>query len=223
MTMAVTKYTLWKNRRRRVVQGALTPIVIVVIALGWKYPYLGYSVPVVMLMGLAGGFFRGRYVCGNLCPRGGFFDRVMPLASPARAIPSVLRNRVFRWCVFAALMGFMVWRISLDPANPAHWGRVFWLMCAVTTLIGVILAFFFHPRTWCTFCPIGTVQAAVGGHRHPLHIDATTCRTCHLCEKACPMNLPIVKYKTTGTVKEPDCVRCAECVLVCPAKSLAFR
>jgi|694.fasta_scaffold71178_1 hypothetical protein len=46
-------------------------------------------------------------------------------------------------------MGVMVWRASLDPANPEHWGRVFWLMCVVTTLIGVVLAFFFHPRIWC--------------------------------------------------------------------------
>jgi hypothetical protein len=40
---SVTRYTLWKNQRRRWVQWALAPIVILVIALGWKYPYLGYT------------------------------------------------------------------------------------------------------------------------------------------------------------------------------------
>ena len=219
---SVTRYTLWKNQRRRRVQWALAPIVFLVIALGWKYPYLGYTVPVVMILGMIGGLFRGRYVCGNLCPRGGFFDRIMPLASRVQAIPVILRNRVFRWLVFAALMGVMVWRASLDPANPEHWGRVFWLMCVVTTLIGVVLAFFFHPRTWCTFCPIGTVQAAVGGHRGQLRLNAATCRTCHLCEKVCPMNLPIVTHRTTGVVNEPDCLRCSECVLACPAQSLTW-
>ncbi len=93
---SVTRYTLWKNQRRRWVQWALAPIVILVIALGWKYPYLGYTVPVVMILGMIGGIFRGRYVCGNLCPRGGFFDRIMPLASRVQAIPVILRNRVFR-------------------------------------------------------------------------------------------------------------------------------
>ncbi len=49
---SVTRYTLWKNQRRRWVQWALAPIVILVIALGWKYPYLGYTVPVVMAIAI---------------------------------------------------------------------------------------------------------------------------------------------------------------------------
>jgi hypothetical protein len=65
----ITRYALWQNRRRRLVQWALAPIVIVVTAWGWKYPYLGYTVPVVMILGMIGGVFRGRYVCGNLCPQ----------------------------------------------------------------------------------------------------------------------------------------------------------
>jgi len=54
--------------RRRTVQLALWPVVVIVIAFGWHYPLLGFSVPVVMLMGAAGGVLRGRYVCGHLCP-----------------------------------------------------------------------------------------------------------------------------------------------------------
>ena len=31
-------------RRRRIVQWVLSPLVLIVIALGWKYPLLGFSV-----------------------------------------------------------------------------------------------------------------------------------------------------------------------------------
>ncbi len=66
---------------RKTIQLCLWPIVVIVIAFGWHYPWLGYSVPVVMLMGMVGGFVRGRYVCGHLCPRGAFFDHIMPRLS----------------------------------------------------------------------------------------------------------------------------------------------
>ena len=28
-------------------------------------------------------------------------------------------------------------------------------------LIGLILMFFYRPRTWCTFCPMGTVTQVI--------------------------------------------------------------
>ena len=72
---------------RKIIQLCLWPIVVIVIAFGWQYPWLGYSVPVVMLMGMVGGFVRGRYVCGYLCPRGAFFDHIMPRLSLSALYP----------------------------------------------------------------------------------------------------------------------------------------
>ncbi|MFC1736814.1 4Fe-4S binding protein [Candidatus Hydrogenedentota bacterium] len=71
-------------KRRHIVQWCLLPIVLITIGLGWKYPLLGFSVPVVMTAGFVGGIFRGRYVCGNLCPRGSFFDRILLRVSRGR-------------------------------------------------------------------------------------------------------------------------------------------
>ena len=205
---------------RKAMQLSLWPIVVIVIALGWQYPWLGYSVPVVMLMGMAGGMLRGRYVCGHLCPRGAFFDRVMPRLSRKRPIPAWMRSGGFRWPVFAALMAFMVYRIMLNPTDFDHWGRVFWLMCTVTTAIGVVLAVFIHPRAWCAFCPMGTMQSALDRGRHRIVIDADTCIECRACEKACPMNLAIVKHKDTGSLPDHDCLRCCECCSICPKQAL---
>ncbi len=207
--------------RRRIIQLSLWPVVAVVIAFGWRYPVLGYSVPVVMLMGMVGGFVRGRYVCGHLCPRGAFFDRVMPSLSRRRPIPAWMRSGIFRWSVLAALMAFMVYRIAQNPGSFDHWGQVFWLMCTVTTAVGVVLAVFIHPRAWCTFCPMGTMQSALDRGQARILIDAEKCIECRACEIACPMNLAIIRHKDSGTVADHDCLRCCQCCSVCPKDALS--
>ena len=208
-------------RRRKAIQWGLLWIVLITLGLGWWFPWLGFSVPLVMLAGIVGSLFNGRYVCGNLCPRGSFYDRIMAPLSKRRPIPQWFRSPTLRWTLFALLMGLMLFRIMQNPLDPMHWGRVFWVMCVVTTAIGLPLALLIHPRSWCSFCPIGTAQSAIGGRRNQLRIDRHLCRSCALCESACPMGLSIVKHKDTGTVSEPDCLRCSECIAVCPVDALS--
>jgi ferredoxin-type protein NapH len=208
--------------RRRKLQWALAPVVTITIGLGWKYPAVGYTVPAVMLIGMIGSLFNGRYVCGNLCPRGAFFDRYFGWTRKGRRIPAALRGPWLRWLLFGALMAFMVFRISRNPGSWEHWGRVFWLMCAVTTGVGIVLAVLMHPRAWCSFCPMGTLQSALGGNRGLYLIDVS-CRECKTCEKACPMDLPIVIHKAEGVVKEGDCLKCLECAAVCPIRAVHVR
>jgi len=160
-----------KLTTRYIIQWLLLPIVIAVISLGWKYPWLGLSVPLVMIIGLIGAFFNGRYVCGNLCPRGAFFDRIVTKISPGRPIPAFLRSMKFRYTVLALLMGFMVYRLLQNPLSLDHYGRVFWLMCVVTTLLGIILALFFRARTWCAFCPIGTLGKIIAEKKGEYHCN----------------------------------------------------
>jgi ferredoxin-type protein NapH len=207
---------------RRQIQWLVAPIVIITIGLGWKYPILGFSVPIVMLMGMAGGVWRGRYVCGNLCPRGSFFDRIISLVSLKKKIPTLLRRMPLRWIIFTAMMSFMVWRLAQNPGDWRHWGQVFWMICVITTSIGIVLGILFHPRTWCAFCPMGTMQNALGGHKHSLLIDAAKCKQCRLCEKACPFQLPIIQDKDRGRLLSRDCLKCPECIAACPAKALKW-
>ena len=209
------------SKIRRIIQSSTWIMVVLVIGLGWRYPLLGYAVPIVMIIGVVGGFVRGRYVCGWLCPRGAFFDRIMKHVSPKRNIPRWFRNPAFRWAAFAILMGFMVYQISLNPGDYRHWGTVFFRICAITTGIGVVLALFIHPRTWCAFCPMGTLQAAVGGHKHRLQLD-DGCINCLACERACPKNLCIPGNMKDGKLLSRDCLKCPECQLACPLGILNF-
>ncbi len=212
-------------RRRRSLQWALSPIVIVTIALGWRYPLLGYSVPVVMATGIVGGLFKGRYVCGNICPRGGLVDRLLSRVSNGKPIPPLLKHMTFRWFAFVALMGFMLFQMGNKPPDADwlhHIGKVFWRICLITTALCVVLGILIHQRSWCSFCPEGTLQSVWGKGKYQLHINAKVCKECGLCERSCPLGLRLLNYKSMGKILDPDCLRCPECAGACPQKALGF-
>ena len=199
----------------------LAGIMLVTIAFGWKYPILGYTVPGAMVIGMGGGLLRGRYVCGNICPRGSFYDTLFRYLGGTRPVPALFSNMKFRWGAMAVLMSLMGVQIAQNPGDPMHWGRVFWLVCTVTTAIGVVLGSIYRARTWCTFCPIGTMANALGGTRDQLLISHD-CRACGLCETKCPMDLSIATHRESGTVPHRDCLKCAACVDSCPRDALSF-
>jgi len=190
-------------------------IMITVIALGWRFPLLGFVVPGAMGVGVLGGFFRGRWVCGNACPRGSFLDTWFNLVSGKREIPTFLRRAKFRWAVLSILMSFMVFRLSQKPESIDHWGIVFWQMCLITTIVALGLGLRYSARGWCSLCPVGTMAGTAGGDKHPLQVSAA-CEACGLCEDSCPMQLEIACYRHTGNLEEKDCLKCSTCIKTCP-------
>ncbi len=212
-----------KNNKRSRRQWLLLPIFVVAFSLGWKYHWLGFVVPIAMLVGMVGGLLRGRYVCGNLCPRGAFLDRILSKASPKKDIPAFLRHPYLRAFMFVFLIGILTLQISKDPQNLMHWGFSFWLICFVTTILALMLGFIWHYRAWCYLCPIGSFSALVGGHKRFLAIDEERCKGCLLCENVCPLNLKVASKANNNEIKNRDCLQCLECVDSCPKRILELR
>jgi len=194
---------------------------ILVIAVGWRYPVMGFAVPAAMLTGMAGGLFKGRYVCGNICPRGSFYDTIFSFVGGRRPVPALFLNAAFRWGIMAMLMGFMAWRLAQNPGDWHHWGTVFWSMCLITTAVGIPLGMIYRSRSWCSFCPVGTVAAAIGGGKYQLAI-AHDCRQCGVCETACPMGLTIAEHRDGGALPHHDCIKCSSCADTCPKGALSW-
>lgn len=204
-----------------VLRWILATVMLATIALGWKWPVLGFVVPITMTVGIVGAFFRGRYSCGNICPRGSFYDTLFRLVGGTRPTPAFLSNMTFRWLTAAILMTAITVQVAQNPSDPLHWGRVFWLACAVTTAVGVVLGYFYRPRTWCSFCPVGTMANAIGGHKDKLKISAK-CKSCGICETSCPMDICITQYKSEGVLDSRDCLKCSSCVNSCKVGALSF-
>lgn len=194
-------------------------LLLIVIVGGWWYPYLGLMVPAVMATGLIVGLFRGRYSCGNICPRGSFLDSWLSLISGNRSVPAWMKGTRFRALVVVGLMGFLGWRLSLDIGNLEHWAEVFWQMCFLTTLVAVTMGIAYRERGWCTVCPMGSFQALESRGRYALQVSSG-CRACKLCDSVCPMELPVSEYRGEESVKHPDCLKCSRCVASCPSAAL---
>ncbi|MGD9020130.1 MAG: 4Fe-4S binding protein [Desulfuromonadales bacterium] len=194
-------------------------VMVTVIALGWKYPVLGFIVPVAMSAGIIGGFLKGRWVCGNACPRGSFIDTWFSLISGEREMPGILKNTKFRWLFLSVLMGFMIIRIAQDPTEFDHWGIVFWQMCSITTIAAVGLGIRYSARSWCAICPVGTMAGTAGKDKYSLQVSAS-CKGCRLCENRCPMQLEIAKYRHSGQSAERDCLKCSACMNACPQQGV---
>ncbi|MFH1642091.1 MAG: 4Fe-4S binding protein [Nanoarchaeota archaeon] len=192
-------------------------LVIIISFFGIWFPKLGYFLLIVFLTLMIISPFKGRWFCGNLCPRGSFNDFWVAKISIRKKIPKIFENMVLRWGIFILMMGIMLFRIIKTQGVIDKIGMVFVTICIVTTLIALIFGIFINPRTWCTFCPMGTLQRIFGGNKHQLKFDKSKCTNCQICHKVCPMQLNVNEM-----AKKPDCIKCGRCVDICPKKALHF-
>ena len=67
-------------------------ILLAFLAIGLVYPAVGIIALTCMIAPVAVAPFRGRYWCGNYCPRGSFYDHVLVKLSPQRKIPAFFQS-----------------------------------------------------------------------------------------------------------------------------------
>lgn len=193
------------------------PLVIIVSIAGLWQPLLGYFMLLVFTAIFLIAPFRGRWFCGNLCPRGSFMDFWVGKISGKKKIPKFLKSYWIRVPLFLFMMVFMGYRLINTHGIINQVGMVLVIMCLTTSAIALLLGVTIAPRTWCTFCPMGTLQSIIGVNKYPLQVDMDKCIKCYKCEKVCPMYLNIVEI-----THNPDCIKCGRCIDVCPKDALSF-
>ena len=210
-------------KKRRIRQFVMAIAFLIVLVGGWRYPLLGYFIPFCMLLGIGIGLVKGRKWCDWFCPRGSFFDSVIKPISSGRKIPQFFKGLPLRIGVLSFLMTMMTIQIINRWPDPYKIGMFFVILLTVTTGLGIILALFFHQRTWCCFCPIGSMANWVGRKRHPLKIDSELCTECKLCYKVCPIQVAPFRFKKDKNelVNDGDCLKCNLCISACPLKALS--
>jgi len=137
----------------------------IIVLGGLFYPLLGYLVIAMMIVLLMLSFFKKRYWCWNLCPRGAFLDGVMSKTSLKRKTPKVFAKQSFRWSVLLIFTSIVLYRLVNTGGNLLAIGAVFVSLCLITTIIAVMMAIFIKPRAWCSICPMGTLQDKIAKAR----------------------------------------------------------
>lgn len=118
-------------------------------------------------------------------------------------------------------MGFMIYRIISTQGVVDKIGMVFVTICIMTTAVAIIFGTIIAPRAWCSFCPMGTLQRAMGGSKYQLKLDREKCIECAKCQKVCPMQLPVNEIQEKLQEK-PDCIKCGRCIEICPKRAISF-
>ena len=194
-------------------------IIIAYIILAWFFPVVGLLALICMIGPVVTSIYKGRWWCGHVCPRG--FVRTFGL-------------RLFMVFFIFGMFGVqLTFTVPWSEGGLAMWagiGRVFWTIIVMTTIVGVVLSFIYAPRTWCSFCPMGTISSWVAPKKAPLpkaftniHVSSACQMKCKSCARVCPMQL--TPYDSRGEAvgyMHPDCLKCGKCVLACPTKIMTL-
>jgi len=212
------------EKKRKIKQFIMGTVFLFVLVGGWYYSILGYFIPLCMVLGIGIGLFKGRKWCDWFCPRGSFFNAFIKHISPNRKIPSFFKGLPLRIGMLSFLMFMMTIQIIKRWSNLYKIGMFFVVLLTFTTILGIILALIFHQRTWCCFCPIGSMANWIGRRRYPPKIDSKLCTECRVCNKVCPIQVAPFEFKKVEAefVNDGDCLKCNLCVNACPKKALSF-
>ncbi|MBP2651993.1 MAG: quinol dehydrogenase rane component [Firmicutes bacterium] len=198
-------------------------ILLLFLAIGYFYPAIGLLALLCMLAPIVIAPFKGRYWCGNFCPRGNFYDQVIAKISPQKPIPKFFHSIYIRLVALAIIMTVFTLQMLYAWGNFDAMGLVFLRIIFITTLIGIALGVIYHHRTWCSFCPMGTLATWLSTKRSKPLAVSEQCVSCSLCTKACPFDLqPYTAKGSKAGFTHGDCLKCNRCTAACPKNALDF-
>lgn len=202
---------------------------------GLWYPRLGLLVIPVMITLTVLAFFKGRYWCGNFCPHGSYFDQFLNKFSQNKNIPQFFKSKItislfFLFFSYNLMNKFM--RVSRLWGTTNFWDKLGFIFVAsylLVIIVGGLFSLLISQRTWCNFCPMGTLQrlsyklGKLLGFNKKADEKITVaseemCHTCGTCSRVCPMQLtPYLDFSDKYQFDNEVCIRCSTCVENCPA------
>lgn len=188
---------------------------------GLFYPWLGFAVLICMAAPILVALVKGRFWCGNLCPRGSFFDVVMSRFSPQKPVPKFITTKGFKMLVILVMMGIFASQLVIHWGSPEVIGTFLIRMLIITSIIGFFLGTVYHQRTWCSFCPMGTLATLTSKvtNSSKMIIDRS-CVGCKACQKVCPIGLDPSSGKESGFFEDFNCMKCGQCEVICPKQAI---
>ena len=181
----------------------------------------------------------GRWVCGWGCHLVAYQDLTLWLLKKLHLRPKAFRTRFLIFIPLLCALYMFVWpavyRWAVGAEAPPltwHVARTgFWdtfpdYGIAILTVItcGVAIVYFLGPKGFCTFaCPYGAFFG-IADKFSPARIRVTdACNQCGHCTAVCTSNVDVAReVKLHKMVVDPGCMKCLDCVSVCPNDALYF-
>ncbi len=162
-----------------------------------------------------------RWILGKL----GFVPRLVDLG-PLRAVPWLAFVYMFLAPIFdRALAGQSIGIAGTHFTTDDLW-RTFptsWIEIVVTFLVvGFVIVWILGSKGFCTYgCPYGGIFG-VADQVAPVRIRVTdACEGCGHCTAVCTSNVNVSReVREFGMVVDPGCMKCLDCVSVCPKDAL---
>lgn len=185
----------------------------------------------------------GRFVCGWGCHILALQDFCAWLLNKIGMKPRPFRSRLLVFVPLIAGLYMFVWptvvraltkppEAPLIPGFTNHlvttefWATFppFWLAVPFLFICGFMTVYFLGSKGFCTYaCPYGGFFG-VADKIAPGRIRVTdACNECGHCTATCTSNVVVhQEVKQYGMVVDPGCMKCMDCVSVCPNDALYF-
>ncbi|MBP1643397.1 MAG: hypothetical protein H6Q03_2066 [Acidobacteria bacterium] len=180
----------------------------------------------------------GRFFCGWACHLVALQDLSRWLLEKAGIRPRPLRSRLLAWVPTVAFFYMFLWpalwrlwagddptRVHGTELTTSAFWETFpgWVVAILTLLVcGFLCVYFLGAKGFCTYaCPYGAAFAAAE-RLAPLRVRVTdACNGCGHCTAVCTSNVRVhEEVRDYGMVVDPGCMKCADCVSVCPNDAL---
>jgi len=181
----------------------------------------------------------GRFFCGWACHMVALQDACHWLLLKVGIRPKPLRSRALLFIPSVAFVYMFLWPLvyRLWIGDDFSQGRTEWTKTgfwdtfppwpiAVLTLIigGFLIVYFLGSKGFCTYaCPYGALFG-LADKVAPGRIRVTdACEGCGHCTATCTSNVQVaLEVRDFGQVIDAGCMKCLDCVSVCPKDALYF-
>ena len=181
----------------------------------------------------------GRFFCGWGCHVLALQDFCRHLMLKFGITPRPLKSKALLWVPTLAFLYMFIWplvyRLWIGDSlavrgvelTTTHFWATFpgWIVGILTLFVcGFACVYFLGAKGFCTYaCPYGAVFAAVD-RVAPMRIRVTdACHQCGHCTAVCSSNVRVhEEVKDWGMVVSAGCMKCMDCVSVCPKGALYY-
>jgi polyferredoxin len=194
---------------------------------------------VLLLLALLATLLFGRWMCGWACHFVAYQDFCSWLLKKLGLRPRPVRSRLLVLVPFYAAFAMFVEpslrqlfagelpaEVSLELLTDDLWARMpgWWIGGATVLVDGFLIVWVLGAKGFCTYaCPYGALFALADRRARGRIRETGTCLGCGHCTAVCTSNVRVhEEILRFGMVVDTGCMKCTDCVSVCPENALGF-